>query len=131
MGLDLELMAVRHEREFVAGETVYSYDNLNFDRDYTVFGQIADPNGEPIVSEQGVPIVVRTLPLPRGLKLRTFDGERARTTNKNPYGNEMVYALAKDMRKIKLPRNASQRNRAIMAYIRNLPEETPVVLRLC
>ena len=126
MGLDLTLMPLRDARE-LAG-TVLGYDRMQFDRQYAIFAQIADVDGKSAVPDEGVEAIVRTHPLPPSVKVGIYGDEGIKTTRENPYGEEMVYALAKELGALRLPENATQKNRAIMAYINALEKDTPVIL---
>ena len=126
MGLDLTLMPLRDARE-LAG-TVLGYDRMQFDRQYAIFVQIADVDGKSAVPDEGVEAIVRTHPLPPAVKVGIYGDEGINTTRENPYGEEMVYALAKELGALRLPENATQKNRAIMAYINALEGDTPVIL---
>ena len=126
MGLDLTLLPLNNKIRLEG--FVLCHDRLSFDRNYYTFAQIADLNGKSQVSEDGIEAIVRTFPLPPSVKVSTYEDEGIRTGRTNPYGEEMVYALAGDLRKIRLPDNASEKNKAIMAYVGALEENTPIIL---
>ncbi len=126
MGLDLTLMPLRDARA-LAGSIV-GYDRLQFDRQYSVFAQIADVDGKSAVPDEGIEAIVRTYPLPPGVSVLIYEDEGINTTRRNPYEEEMVYALARELGALKLPENATPKNKAIMAYINALEKDTPIIL---
>lgn len=126
MGLDLTLMPLKDERE-LAG-SILGYDRLQFVRDYKIFAQIADVKGNSAVPDKGVEAIVQTHPLPPGVKVGIYGNLGIRNTRENPYGKEMVYTTAGEMRKIVLPEDVSPTNKAIMAYIKALRKDTPIIL---
>jgi len=126
MGLDLTLMPLKDARELT--ERVLGYNRLGFARDYKIFAQIADVEGKSAVPDEGVEATVRTHPLPPRLKVGIYGESGIRNTRKNPCGEEMVYTTAGEMRKIVLPEDVSPVNKAIMAYIKALQRDTPIVL---
>lgn len=126
MGLDLTLMPLGDARE-LAGQ-VLGYNRFQFIRDYKIFAQIADVNGKSVVPDEGIEAIVRTHPLPPGVEVRVYGASGIKNTRRNRYGEEMVYATAGKMRKIVLPEDVAPVNKAIMAYIKKLQKDTPIVL---
>ncbi len=126
MGLDLTLIPLLDARELTG--RVLGYTRLQFARDYKIFAQIADVEGKSAVPDEGIKAIVQTHPLPPGVKVGIYGDSGIRNTRKNPYGEEMVYATAGEMRKLVLPQDVSPTNKAIMAYIRALQRDTPIVL---
>lgn len=128
MGLDLVIMPLRNRRK-LDEKTVLCTESLRFDRDYSVFAQIADINGRSTVPEKGIKPTVRTHPLPPNLFVELYEEDGTKKTRENPYGEEMVYSFAEEMSRINLPKDRTlSRNNAIMAYIRALPKDTPIIL---
>ena len=126
MGLDLTLMPLKDARELA--EHVLGYNRFQFVRDYKIFAQIANVEGKSAVPDEGVEAIVKTHPLPPRVKVGIYGDYGIRYTRKNPYGEEIVYATAGEMRKIVLPEDVSPVNKAIMAYIKVLQRDTPIVL---
>ena len=126
MGLDLTLMPLQDARELTGN--VLGYNRLQFVRDYEIFAQIADVEGKSAVPDIGVEAIVRTHPLPPRVKVGVYGDTGIRNTRKDPYGEEMVYATAGEMRKLVLPQSVSPTNKAIMAYVRALAKDTPIIL---
>ncbi len=123
MGLDLTLMPLKDGREL--SDHILGYNRLRFVRDYRVFAQIADVKGESVAPDEAI---VRTYPLPPKVKVGIYGDSGIKNTRKNPYGEEMVYTTAREMRKIVLPEDVSHVNKAIMAYIKALRSDTPIIL---
>ena len=126
MGLDLTLMPLKNARE-LAGH-ILGYNRFQFVRDYKIFAQITDVEGKSAVPDEGVEAIVKTHPLPPRVKVGIYGDSGIKNTRKNPHGEEMVYATAGEMRKIVLPEYVSPVNKAIMAYIKALQRDTPIVL---
>lgn len=126
MRLDLTIMPLRNARELVGN--ILAYDRLSFDRDYRIFAQIADVNWKSAVPNEGLGATVRTFPLPPSVQVEMYQDEGLITTRENSYGEEMVYATAREMKKVKLPEDASPKNRAILSYISALEKITPIIL---
>ena len=91
MGLDLTLMPLKNARE-LAGH-ILGYNRFQFVRDYKIFAQIADVEGKSAVPDEGVEAIVKTHPLPPGVKVGIYGDSGIRNTRKNPYEEEMVYAV--------------------------------------
>nr|MBI4156163.1 hypothetical protein [Candidatus Woesearchaeota archaeon] len=126
MGLDLTIIPLSHGRALSG--SILGYDSLNFVRDYRIFAQIADVDGKSAIPEGDIEAIVCTYPLPPGVKVGIYGDNGIRHTRKNPYGEEMVYATAREMRKLSLPEDVSPSNKAIMAYIKALQRDTPIIL---
>ncbi len=136
MGLNLILMPLRDKRELAEAEftggLILGYDRLRFLRDYRIFAQITDVEGKSMVPDEisgGVEAIVQVQPLPPKVKIGIYGESGIRKTRKNPYGNEMVYTTAQEMRKLVLPQDVNPTNKAIMAYVRALQKDTPIILQ--
>jgi len=101
MGLDLTIMPLR-DRKALEETMALGYNRLGFDRDYQVFGQIADPNSKSAVPDSGVKVAVNTHPLPKDMEVWKYEDEGIEKTRQNPYGEEMVYASAEEMGRLNL-----------------------------
>lgn len=71
---------------------------------------------------------VPTQPLPKGMELWYCDDEGIRKNRKDHYGDELRFALAGDLKNLKWPTKMSSTNKAIRAFLKALPEDTPVIL---
>jgi hypothetical protein len=126
MGYDLTLLPLRNARA-LSGD-VLVYNRLRFAQDYRIFEQIADVDGKSVVTYEGVEAIVKTHSLPPGVTVGIYTDSGIKNTRKNPYGDEMVYTTAGDMRKIVLPKDTAPLNKAIMAYVKALQKDTPIIL---
>lgn len=127
MGLDLTIMPLRNRRA-LDDSTVLCYDRLGFSRDSRIFRQITDPDGKSAFPDEGIEAVVLTYSLPPKMFLEIYGDEGLRRTRQNPYGGEMVYTFAEEMRKITLSEDVSTKNKAIMAYVNALEADIPIIL---
>ena len=97
--------------------------------DYRILGQIGEPNGKPFIPDIKVKPVVSTYKLMPNVFCELHDYvDPPRKTRKNPWGGELVYTFSEEMGKIKLPDNVAPKNRAILAYLRELEPDTPIIL---
>ncbi len=126
MGLDLRLYPLKDAKSLVGN--VLAWNRLQFERDYRIFAQIADVDGKSKVPEEELAVVVRTQSLPPSVQVGLYEDEGLIDTTQDAYGKEMTYALAGDLRKIRLLEPVFPTNGAIMAYVRALPKNTPIIL---
>ena len=108
MGIDLTLKVIQYESQ----SPWLTHNNVYLDRDY------------------GIQEAVQKLdafPVPRGAVLHyTDDGLHERATD--PYGDPLRFMHACQLAKLALPADASEWNKAAFAWIKALPETTPIVL---
>ncbi|MFH1589752.1 MAG: hypothetical protein ABIB43_04260 [archaeon] len=127
MGINLTIMPLK-DKESLKKALVYTYVRLCFVSDYNILGQIGNVDGESAIPDSGIEAVVKTYSLPKEMLVHKYDDEGMNKTRDNPFGEEMVYTLAGEFRKIKAPRKTSSVNKAILAYVRKLDKETPIIL---
>ena len=130
MGLDLIIQPLRR-RESITASRILTSDSLMFAGDYRIFGQIADVHGKSKFPEGGLEIVVHPLVLPKKTKVGLYEDEGLTFTSTDKYGDKLTYALAQEMRKLKLTEDTSPRNKAILSYINALSGDTPIILQWC
>jgi hypothetical protein len=119
MGLNLTLLPLQNPRELVE-VSVSTYNRLRFDRDYSLFGQIININkSKPII---------KPLAIPPQLWVEIYEDEGLNRTRTNNYDNGLTFVYAYELKKLKLSKNVSAINRAIMAFVRKLPDDTPIIL---
>ena len=128
MGLELIIMPLR-SRKVLGDSIVICFEQLKFEKDYTIFAQIADINGNSVLPDLGNKPIVHVYPIPPKMFIEYFDGEKKRITRENPYGDELVYSSADDMKKLKLSKDSSSINKAIIAYVKELKGDTPIILQ--
>jgi hypothetical protein len=95
---------------------VICFDRLTFDPDDEIFHQII--RGMP-----GERLKIKPCPIPRKMKVRMFDGARVLETDSDGYGEYLTYVSVKQLKRLSIPQNASQKNKAIKALIDALPDE--------
>ncbi len=94
-----------------------------FDRDYDIFAQVAD------IFDQGSEIVVcEPKPLPSGWKFEWYGDEGIEERTTTPYGDDLTFVFAKELAPIKEPQATSAQNKAIIAMVRTLHPDHPIVL---
>lgn len=112
MGLHLKLIPFERER----GDYADSYTVLNCDKDYDLFNQIQQlpefpvpPNFNSYYSVEEDDIICYGV------------------VKETPYGEELTYSFVKDLLRCK-PSSDRQTNKAIWAYLKQLPPNTKVAL---
>jgi hypothetical protein len=117
MGVDLTVMA-SHFRER-HGELLPTAV-LRFDRDAALFGQLA---------AEATPCLVRALP--EGVRVGSYEDDGLRYTVTDRYGDRLTYTTPSEIRALVVPDDVAAWNRAIIAFLLALPEETRIVLFWC
>jgi len=113
------------------GETsVLCYERLSFDQDYRIFGQLTDlsfyhNDGRPDIPEKPT---IKTNSIPPQMWVQVYGDEGIERTREDPYGTELTFVYAQQLKKLKLPDDASPKNRAVKAFVDALPEDTPIIL---
>jgi hypothetical protein len=98
---------------------------LVFTRDFRIFEQFPHfPEGK----KAGIRYL-RLSRLPEGLGIIIpNEEEAAEPTRTDELGYEMMMIEAQELVKLLVPKDTSPTNRAIMAYIKELPGDTPIIL---
>jgi len=117
MGLDLTVAPI----QFHTMDWWLANNRLSFDRNYALFSQIA-----PIGRGDGK-LVCKPKPLPEGKRLDWYADEGCKQVTEDPYGTPLTYVPAAEFRKVK-PKGTNDWNKAILAFLKTLPPDTPVVL---
>lgn len=117
MGLDLTVMA-SHYRER-RGEMLPTAV-LRFDRDTALFAQLAI---------DATPCLVRTLP--DGLTVGTYEDTGLRYTDTDRYGNRLSFTTPAELRRLVVPDDTAQWNRAIIAFLMALSPDSRIILYWC
>ncbi len=117
MGVDLKALAT-HFRER-CGEFLPTAI-LRFDRDAGLFAQLA---------RDAVPCLVH--PLPADLKVGCYEdtGLTYETADRN--GDPLTFATPADLRRLRVPDDIAEWNRAILAFLTILPTDARIVLYWC
>lgn len=126
MSMELELILVHNRGSGFQSDALYATDTLNLDQDYSLFAQIDNE----VMDEKGAKQVCKPKPVPPGFKIKRLEEEGDGWTNQteDPYGKELTYVLAKELRKVKEEADWTDWNKAIFAMIKALPADFPVVL---
>ncbi len=104
----------------MGGVSVLTYNRLEFDRDYDIFGQIIElDDSEP---------TIKPLAIPPQMWIQTYENEGIKRTRTDKYGTELTFVYAEELKKLNLPEYVSARNRAIKSFIDSLPNDTPIIL---
>ncbi len=120
MGLDLILLPLRGLKE-LKETSVFCYDRLEFDRDSKIFCQLIDLG-------EGAKPTIRTKLIPTRMWITVLTEGGTWRTREDAYGDKLTFVCAKKLRELKMPDNASPKNKAIKAFIDALPENTPIIL---
>lgn len=128
MSYNLRLLVLENVNELLE-ISLYPLDQLEVDQDYRIFGQLFNFFADCL--EDGVSTICKITPLPAQLWIMvSIDSESIEKTRTNPYGDELGFMYAKDMKKLKLPKDVSCHMRAVKAFIDELADDTPIVLYL-
>ncbi len=128
MGLDLTILPL-NRCESITASMIFARDSIQFVRDYRIFGQIADIHGKSKFPEGELEVIVRPLALPEKTEVGLYEEEGLTFTSTDNYEDKLTYALAQEMRKLKLTEDSSPWNKAILAYINALPVDVPIILK--
>ena len=129
MSLELVLLPLRGPEE-VGSRSVLCYERLRFDQDYRIFGQLTDMSSHCGSGVDDIPAkpTIRVNPLPPQMWVETYGEEGIKRTREDPYGDELTFVYAQQLKKLKLPRDSSPKNRALKAFVDALPGDTPIIL---
>jgi hypothetical protein len=119
MGLDLTVAPIRH----TSSNWWLGHTRIDFDRNYDLFGQIADCG-----RGGGPPVIPPPMPIPPGVRFDWYSDEGIKTETCDPYGEPLTYVIAGWFSKVNAPEQTGKWNRAVLQMLQALPPETPVVL---
>lgn len=126
MGMDLTLCPHAHwypQQPLDDNNTFLATFRVPFDRDYDIFAQVED------IFDQGPGIVVcDSKPLPSGWTFEWYGDEGIEERTTTYYGDDLTFVLAKELALIKEPQDTSAKNRAIIAMVRTMHPNHPIVL---
>ncbi len=106
-------------------DQINPYTRLKFTRDYRIFAQLSNfPDSRGGFPDQSI----KTRPLPNGLTIGTTIDDEV-TFSRNDESGEMNWVYAKKLKTLDIPKDTSKVNKAIKAYIDQLSDNTPVILR--
>lgn len=116
MGVDLTLAPIRHKDMgwWLATE------RLSLDRDGT---------GHVIGGMEGMIGPVKTFPLPESVRFDWYGDNGVHETRNDSYGSGLEYAKAGDLARVMSKiKEMTPWNEAVMAFVKALPKDTPIVL---
>lgn len=119
MGMDLVLLPL--DSELVGSDL--AVDRLGFHRDYELFGQLHDFEGK----KGGI----KANAMAPGASILQYDDEGLTRASTDPYGTPLTWVSAKELKKLKASERTSSWNKAILAFITALPDDTVIVLWWC
>lgn len=110
--------------------SVLCYERLTLDQDYRVLGQLIDLSQYRKGPEDEIPAqpTIKTTPIPPQLWLEVYGDRGTIRTRQNVFGEEVSFAYAEQLRRLKMPHDASPKNLAIKAFLDALPNDTPIFL---
>jgi hypothetical protein len=117
MGIDLKAMAsyFRERRgEFLPTAT------LRFERDPRVFARLA---------AEAVPCLVHRLP--EGLKAGCYEDQGLVFADVDRQGNPLTFTTPAELRRLEIPPDTSDWNRAVLGFLLALPCDARIVLYWC
>lgn len=126
MGLSLNIFPVVGAPMGAPGaERFYCFERLNFQDDSEFFDQITrryDCTRKPAV--------ITRHPIPNGSKIVIYEEEGIVETCGDMYGDELTFVYAKELKALKVS-DTTEWNRAVMAFVRALPDDTIIFLMWC
>ena len=109
MGLDLAVMPMR----FKDMDWWLCTERLSCDRQHELFESIQMLPAKPIPAKKSVQV---------------YDDDGIREVKTDPYGSPLTYLTAGEMSKARLPKGLTDWNKGIMAFVKSIPSDTPVIL---
>src|SRR5262245_22310668 len=88
-----------------------------------------DPGLFTLLSQAAEPCLVR--PMPSGLKVGNYEDDGLRFTDVDRGGQPLTFMTPPDLRALSPPPDLSPWNRAVLAFLLALPDETRIVLYWC
>jgi len=122
MAIDLELLFPSSLSCNIHVEEKVFCERLKFATDYEVLKQIKGFSG---ATEKTIRVKTEEIPL------KIFVETHSEKIREDGYGQILQFTTVLEMKKIKLPKSAHQKNKAIKAFINELPDGMPIFLRWC
>jgi hypothetical protein len=125
MSMELRLILAYNHGAYFGTDALYVTDELSLDQNYRLFGHIDNEH----MAEKGVKQVCKPKPIPPAFKVMVLDEESGwKEEAETPYGDRLTYVVARELAKIKSEIWDTPWNRAILAMIKALPEDFPIIL---
>ncbi len=134
MGIALTLLlpSKRYSSRVLKQPDVYCPDRLEMTKDNGIFGQLIKIS-HPRNDGSGIPLKpsIKSHPLPSKLRVAYLTEDEdggLLSTRKDGYHEPMRFVYAKDFALLEMPGNASDVNKAIVAFTKAMPPDTPLFL---
>lgn len=125
MSMELRLIFVRNRGSYFGTGDLYVTDELEVEQDYTLYGHIDNKH----MCEKGVKQVCKPKPIPPGFKVMVLDEEDGWKERKDaPHAGKLTYVTAEELAKIKPEIWKGDWNKAVLAMLKALPAEFPLIL---
>jgi|SRR4051812_10841289 hypothetical protein len=105
---------------------VNPYTHLKLTRDYRIFAQFSN---FPDTFEEKSGTIIHTSALPEGFTIASASEEDGVVFTREDESGEISWVYARELKTLVIPENTSPVNKAIKAYIDQLPDETQVLLK--
>lgn len=129
MSVYLHLLVLEGE-ESLEQTRVALYDQLTCDQGNEVLQQYCEMTNVALPEH-----LITTKPIPPQMFIDIHRGDYDELgrhwLREDPYGDELRFVYAGELKKLNIPKDASPRSRAVAAYIAELPDDNPIVLYWC
>jgi hypothetical protein len=119
MGLSLDISPLRSPVDLTRTRILCG-DRLRFDEDHSVFLQINGFDGKTKPT-------IKVEKLPAALWVETYEEGGIHKSRTDRSGAEITFAYAYELKKLDVSKS-TPKNKAIVAFIGSLPDDTPVLL---
>ena len=121
MGLDLKFHVLKNPNVVQGDSSTLPMSVVGFDRQYEVFATLTKIDGYPEP-------VLKVRDLPQGMFVYMHGEEGLEKRRENPYGEDLVFCYAKDLKGLRLPESTTALNKAAFQFVKALPDDTPIVI---
>ena len=122
MGVTLMLYPLMQGPSALQETRILGMTVIELHQDYRILGQIGD------VGDGTSDVVVKAQPLPPQFWFEYLGEEAIERTREDRNGAPLTFVYAEELRKVKLPEDSSPWNKAVFAFIKALPRDTPIIL---
>jgi hypothetical protein len=119
MGLNLTLLPLWGPED-LNRTNVLCRNRLSFDTDYEVFLQLNGFDGKTKPT-------IKVNPIPAALWIETYEEEGIRKRRTDKLGEEITFVYAEQLKTLNVS-NSSPLNKAIVAFLQHLPNNTPILI---
>lgn len=127
MSVDLRIYPLRRPEE-LNDTYLFLGDCLSFEQDYRIFGQLNEYLRDNDCDDVSVDSVIKATEIPPQMWVEHYSEEGIERTREDGYGTVLTFVYAQQLEKLKVPDDASPKNKAIKAFIDALPNDTPIIL---